>query len=154
MNNRTNHSAVISDDLAVIEEVFQSLGLSWKTFTRNKLPLLNLPEEIKEALLAGQIEYTKAKTIASVETPQARKKLLEEALDNQLTLREIQKRVAALKNPGEFQSLHSRLDSAYRHLKKSPAWSDPMQKAQLEKLLQDIENIINKNAQHEWRKRI
>jgi ParB family chromosome partitioning protein len=38
--------------------------MTWESFVNNRLPLLNLPQDITEALRQGQIAYTKAKAIA------------------------------------------------------------------------------------------
>jgi ParB family chromosome partitioning protein len=68
-------------ELAIIQSVFDSLGrMSWESFTSNRLPLLNLPVDILEALRAGRLEYTKAKEIAKLESESSRIELLEEAI--------------------------------------------------------------------------
>ncbi|MEP0884667.1 ParB/RepB/Spo0J family partition protein, partial [Trichocoleus sp. ST-U3] len=71
MNNEVvkkgNHSVVITKEVEIVQGVFERLGrMTWETFTRNRLPLLKLPQEVLEALQTGRIEYTKAKAIALV----------------------------------------------------------------------------------------
>ncbi len=51
----------------VIEQVFQGIGrLNAESFRTHRIPLLNLPQDILEALRQGKIEYTKAKAIARI----------------------------------------------------------------------------------------
>ncbi len=60
-----NANEAANPELVAIEAVFRDLGLmTWESFVNNRLPLLNLPQDITEALRQGQIAYTKAKAIA------------------------------------------------------------------------------------------
>jgi ParB family chromosome partitioning protein len=70
-----NESA--SPELVAIESVFRDLGLmTWESFVNNRLPLLNLPQDITEALRQGKIAYTKAKAIAQIKDDRQRAALL------------------------------------------------------------------------------
>ncbi|MDM7324915.1 MAG: chromosome partitioning protein ParB, partial [Thermus sp.] len=63
------------------------------------LPLLNLPEDLKEALLEGSIPYTAALELKMVKDPSLRQALLSEAKAG-LPLRELKARVReSLKRP-------------------------------------------------------
>jgi ParB family chromosome partitioning protein len=76
-----------------VEEVFQALGrMTWESFVRNRLPLLNLPEDLKEALEEGAIPYTAALELKKVGDEGLRKALLEEARAG-LSLRDLKARV-------------------------------------------------------------
>jgi ParB family chromosome partitioning protein len=90
MNNEVvkkgNHSVVITKEVEIVQGVFERLGrMTWETFTRNRLPLLKLPQEVLEALQTGRIEYTKAKAIALVKDETERQTLLEEAIAQSLS---------------------------------------------------------------------
>ncbi|BAY95749.1 hypothetical protein IQ278_39490 [Tolypothrix sp. LEGE 11397] len=51
-------------EMTVIEQVLASLvKMSWESYVKNWLPLLNLPKELLFVLEQGSIEYTKAKAI-------------------------------------------------------------------------------------------
>ena len=50
--------------------------MNWQSFVRNRLPRLNLLQEILSALREGKIAYTKAVVIAKVKDEQARASLL------------------------------------------------------------------------------
>ena len=76
-----------------MEEVFQALGrMTWESFVRTRLPLLGLPEDLKEALEAGAIPSTAALELKKVKDEALRRELLEEARAG-LSLRELKARV-------------------------------------------------------------
>ncbi|MGB7518721.1 MAG: ParB/RepB/Spo0J family partition protein, partial [Spirulinaceae cyanobacterium] len=89
-------NVVRSEKQQQIEEVFATLGkLSCESFRSHRLPLLNLPEEILEALRQGKIQYTKAKAIAKVKDEEQREALLTEVISEGLSLRQIKERIGA-----------------------------------------------------------
>lgn len=76
-----------------VEEIFRVLGrMTWESFVRTRLPLLTLPEDLKEALEEGAIPYTAALELKKVKDEALRKALLEEARAG-LSLRELKARV-------------------------------------------------------------
>ena len=76
-----------------VEELFRLLGrFSWESFVRARLPLLSLPEDLKEALEEGALPYTAALELKKVKEEALRKALLEEARAG-LSLRELRARV-------------------------------------------------------------
>jgi len=101
-----------------VEEVFKALGrMTWESFVRARLPLLNLPEDLKAALEEGAIPYTAALELKKVKDEGLRKALLEEARaglslrDLKARVREALKRDAPPSNPyGEVLRKLSRLD--------------------------------------------
>ena len=79
-----------------VEEVFRTLGrMDWQSFVRNRLPLLNLPPDLREALEDGSIPYTAALELKKVKDEEERRRLLEEAKAG-LSLRELKARVREL----------------------------------------------------------
>jgi ParB family chromosome partitioning protein len=131
-------------ELAIIQSVFDSLGrMSWESFTSNRLPLLNLPADILDALRAGRIEYTKAKEIAKLESESERQELLEEAIASSRSLSEIRERVKALKPPTEPLPFASRIETISKLVKKHQVWNDPNKRRKLETLLAKIEELIS-----------
>lgn len=132
-----------------IQAVFHGLGLmSWVSFTTHRLPLLNLPVEILSALHEGKIAYTKATAIARVKDEDLRLNLLKAAIAEHLSLTQIKEQIANLaKNDNasssniSYESLKSRMDTAYRLVKKSSIWSDPKKQKRLEKLLAELEAL-------------
>ncbi|MEM7556458.1 MAG: chromosome partitioning protein ParB, partial [Cyanobacteria bacterium P01_A01_bin.84] len=128
----------------IIEELFTSLGrMKWDSFVKNRLPLLKLPPDVLEVLRQGKLEYTKAKAIAKVKDDSARKKLLEIAIEENLSLNEIKQRIKALTQESlEPPSLKQLADDTFRRLKQSKVWDEPKKKAKIEKLLAQMEALM------------
>jgi ParB family transcriptional regulator, chromosome partitioning protein len=144
-NNESPQSNIASSELAMVEEVFNSLGLmNWSSFVKNRLPLLNLPEDLKLALRSGHIAYTKAKAIASLEDEESRTALLAEAIDQRLSLSQIKERIKSLgsASPDQPQEIPDRLKAVYQQVKKNRIWSDKKKRKQLETLLNKLEALI------------
>ena len=126
-----------------ISSLFESLGQNWYSFTCNRLPLLNLPEEILEALRQGQIEYTKAKAIARIKDEESRKQLLEAAIAKSLSLSKIRELIKDLRPIKQQSDLKSRFDLTYKKAKKAKKlWHDSKKQKQLESLLTKLEKLI------------
>ncbi len=145
-NNESGQSNIVQSELAIVEEVFKGLGLmNWESFVKNRLPLLNLPEDIKLVLREGQIAYTKAKAIASLKDEVQRAALLAEAIDKQLSLSQIKERIKELQSasPSQPKEIPDRLKAAYQQVKKTRIWEDKKKRRQLETLLNKLEALIS-----------
>lgn len=87
--------------LNVIDEIFLKVGrLNRESFRTNRLPLLNLPEDILRVLRQGELTYTKAKAIANLKVEE-RQKLIQEAIDENLSLSKIKERVQKLNSKAQ-----------------------------------------------------
>ena len=128
-----------------MQGIFESLGLmEFDSFISNRLPLLNLPEDILEALRQGKIAYTKAKAIASVKDETARTELLENAIANSLSLSQIRELIKELKPVKQQEPLKTRFATTYKQANKSKQlWQDPKKIKKLESLLAQLEKLIN-----------
>jgi ParB family chromosome partitioning protein len=139
---------VMAKQLSQVEKVFQGLGMSWKSFTTNRLLLLNLPEELLLALREGKIAYTSALAIARIKDEPLRKALLSETITEKLSLQEIKKRVKTINStpPEESkqQDLKKRLDKAFRRAQKVKAWDNPQKWQQIEEALDRLESLLEK----------
>ncbi len=125
-----------------VEKLFNSIGtMNWSSFVRNRLPLLKLPQEIREALQSGKIAYTKASVIARVKDELARSSLLSETIKNNLSLSQIKEKIEEVQPTSDKSSdpLSLRLKTAYKQINKSKVWSDPKKRQKLEKLLNQLE---------------
>ncbi len=148
-NDETHGSTPVNPDLKIVEEVFDGLGLmTWESFANNRLPLLNLPEDILEALRFGSLEYTKAKAIAQIQNLDERIAFLEQAIAQNWSLSEIKQRISEKKtsttNPqAESNDYKERFTAATTKLRKSRIWSDPKKRKQIEKLLAQLETLTN-----------
>ncbi len=127
-----------------IEQVFKVVGkLTPDSFRSNRLPLLNLPSNILEALRQGQIEYTKARIIAQLRDEEQRKELLEETIKANLSVIEIREGVKSLKLTQSKDTLAERVKSTYQRIKQAKVWENPKKRKNLEKLLEQIEKLID-----------
>ncbi|WP_341532357.1 ParB/RepB/Spo0J family partition protein (plasmid) [Nostoc sp. UHCC 0302] len=142
-------SSAENPDLKIVESVFDSLGLmTWESFANNRLPLLNLPVDILDALRDGSIEYTKAKAIAQIPQLNERVEFLEQAIANNWSLSEIRQRISEKKAAASTENTESnnykeRFTAATTKLRKSRIWSDPKKRKQIEKLLIQLETLTN-----------
>jgi ParB family chromosome partitioning protein len=143
MEGKVTHNVMRNFESEVIEEVFSGLGLmTWESFVKNRLPLLNLPEKIKAELQAGKIAYTKAKAIASIKDTKKQEEILEQAIKEGLSLSEIKEKIKALNPNTETPPLKTRMSQVYRRLQKAPVWTNPKKANRLEKLIKEIEKIL------------
>jgi ParB family chromosome partitioning protein len=125
-----NPNLSANPDLKIIEEVFTGLGtMTWESFVNNRLPLLNLPEDILNVLRSGQIAYTKAKAIAQIKEDSTRQTVLEKAVANSWSLSQIKEHIQTLSPTTPPPTpLKSRLDATIRQVKKARIWDDPQSK--------------------------
>jgi ParB family chromosome partitioning protein len=130
-----------------IVSVFSSLGFKWESFITSRLPLLKLPSEILDVLRQGRIEYTKALAISRIKDEISRQELLNQAIEQGLSLVQIRELIAVLhqsqSSKHDQNKLKIQVDTALRALKKSNVWSDPKKQKRLEKLMQEIESLIS-----------
>ena len=142
-------NVVREEDIEALNEIFTSVGrLTPESFRTHRLPLLNLPEDILEALRGGSLEYTKAKAIAQLKDAGQRQQLLEEAIEQGLSLSQIRERLKGLyesfvppEAPGA-EVLRKRGSKVSNLIKKSAALSDPQARKKLDKLLSEIEKLL------------
>ena len=132
-----------------IFEVFDKLGQNWYSFTCNRLPLLNLPEELLETLRAGQIAYTKAKLLAKIKDQATRQEMLKQAMVQGLSQRELQKLIQEKLSAREIEeelsppTHQARLSDLTSRLKKAKLWkSHPKAWKKVETKLKYIENLL------------
>jgi ParB family chromosome partitioning protein len=137
----------VSLQLEKIDSYLAELGrFSLESFRSSRLPLLNLPLNVLEALREGKLEYTKARTIARVKDERQRDVLLEEAIAEGLSLNEIKARVKESKADLEIEAtpervLVERLGELTKRLKKSKAWTDRKKHDRITKLLDELERL-------------
>ncbi|WP_235595996.1 ParB/RepB/Spo0J family partition protein [Mastigocoleus testarum] len=145
-NNQTDN-LIPTENIELINSIFAYIGrLSPESFRVNRLPLLNLPQEIQEALASGKIEYTKARAIAKLKIEDERKQLLIEAIENNLSLNDIQQRVKDIlaQNKGiTTPSLKEEYKKLSKQLGYSKVWNNPKKKKTLEKLLNQIRTLLD-----------
>ena len=144
VKGKVTQNVLGSQDGELVKTMFDSLGLmSWESFVSSRLPLLNLPDEVIEALRQGQIEYTKAQAIARLKDTQARQALLFEAIQENLSLKEILERIRLQRKPQEKpQSLKIIFKETSNRLQKAKFWDNPEKQQALEELLKQMQALL------------
>nr|WP_252973366.1 ParB/RepB/Spo0J family partition protein [Thermus thermophilus] len=135
------HNVMASPEAQRVEEVFQALGrMTWESFVQNRLPLLNLPEDLRATLEEGAIPYTAALELKKVKDEALRKALLEEVKAG-LSLRDLKARVrAALKKEKAPAAWYGDVIDA---LKKTDFSALPTEKrARVEALLAELKELL------------
>ncbi len=130
--------------LELIEAVFQMVGkMSWESFASHRLPLLNLPQSVLEALRAGKIEYTKARALARVKDPDALNSLLKQITTEQWSLNQIRAAVSETTQPVKAAGteLKQRFSQVSKTLKASTVWEDVDKHQRLEQLLDELQRL-------------
>ena len=139
------NTSIHKNALEVIESVFNSLGkLTISSFRTNRLPLLNLPSYLLEALQQGKIEYSKARAIGRVKDEKKAKLLLADALKDNLSRKEIEERVSLLnKNKKKVTRLQKRWDKTIKKINTSKVWQQTEKKKRLEEILSELDELLN-----------
>jgi ParB family transcriptional regulator, chromosome partitioning protein len=148
LRGRSANNVIGSEKIESIQAIFESLGLmELDSFLSNRLPLLNLPSDILEALRSGQIEYTKAKAIAQVKDESTRAELLKDAIASSLSLSKIKERINEVKPVKEKEELQNRFDTTVKEAKKAKQlWKDAKKRKKLESLLAQLEKLIESES--------
>ena len=124
-----------------VDGLFKTVGrLSRESFRTNRLPLLNLPEDVLAVLREGKLEYTKAKAIAKV-SAEHRQALLDQAIEEALSLSEIKKRI---KEIGNTHPTTHNLKEEFKAITriKSQAWNDASKRKKLENLIAEMRQLL------------
>ena len=142
---RLTHNVMGQPEVEIVKAVFTEVGVAWESFINNRLPLLNLPDDVLDALRDGQLAYTKAQAIARVKDVVQRSALLQEVTENNLSLSQIRERVKNLNvvvTENTEPTMKHQLEKACRSLVKSKLIHDPKKQKQLLKLLTQIESLL------------
>lgn len=140
-------NVIHTDQWQAITSIFQAVGrFTPESFRTNRLPLLNLPDDVLVCLQEGKLAYTKARAIARLKDPEQRQQLLQTAIAEDLSLVQIKEKAAAavpVAPKTEEPSLRQELDSVYKQFKKSKVWDDPSKQKRLRKLLSDLKALVD-----------
>lgn len=138
----------VKRQIDMIDDLFVKIGrLNRESFRTNRLPLLNLPDDVLQVLRQGELDYTKAKAIAKLDNEIDRRNLMELAITEQLTLRQIKEKIQEILEENQTLTRVNTSRDLYKEFKamtkiKSDAWKDESKKAQLETLLMQLRDIL------------
>lgn len=145
---KVTHNVMGNDQ--TVESLFRLLGkMSWQSFVQNRLPLLSLPQDLKQALEEGAIAYTVALELKKVKHPRLRRRLLEEAKAG-LSLRDVKAKVREVqsKPPSKPHWYHKAL-IRLRQVKLESLPEEKKNKAQ--ELIQELLNLLDSEVSP-WKK--
>jgi len=133
----------LTPEQTIVVEIFTVLGrMTWESFINNRLPLLNLPEDVLVTVRSGQIAYTKARALAQLKDQNTRKAVLEKAVTGNWSLEQIKAHVRTLKPKAEQSPLRQRFETTYQKAKKAKLWEDPNRQDRLKNLLEELELLL------------
>jgi len=145
-------NVVRSEDWATIEDVFEIAGrLSPESFRKHRLALLRLPDYVQTVLQQGKLHYTKVNELLKVKDSTQQQELLEFAITHNLSIDQIQERVKSLR-PVKAEKpmlLSQRLSVIPKQLKQAKVWEDPHKRKKLEKLLNEMERLLEQTGVNE-----
>ncbi|MBD2518153.1 ParB/RepB/Spo0J family partition protein [Nostoc sp. FACHB-973] len=136
---------VVRNQWEMVEKIFSVIGrLTPDSFRSHRLPLLNLPKDVLEILRQGQLEYTKARIIAQLKDEDQRHQLIVKTIEENLSVRDIKSYIQSVQPPKSSQPniLTNRMKEAYQRVKQAKVWEDPNKAKVLEKLLGQIEALL------------
>ncbi len=150
---QTTDNVVRSPQWQTLEAFFQELPgqINPESFRAHYLPLLNLPKDILNAIQQGKLEYTKARAIASIKDDKQRQQLLQLAVEQNLSIREIRAQIRLLKKVASeaqslsasgLMSLSERFDQLNKQIRKSKVCEDPKRSQQIQSLLDKVEKLL------------
>lgn len=145
--------------LPTVKSVFDGLNrMSWESFVTSRLSLLNLPADLRDAVMTNRIKYTKAQAIAKVKDDSQRRGVLERAIASGWSLKQIKEHVKSLmgekatpeREQKPMPKLTDRLDAINKHIKREQkkngrAWQNPQIQERLDALdalLTELETIF------------
>lgn len=135
----------VTRQIEEIDKVFVTVGrLNRESFRSNRLPLLNLPEDVLDVLRAGELEYTKAKVIAKLPDVKRRKDVMEQVIRERLSLADVKKLVGGLlgKQGNAVKSSDVRAELKSLAQIKSAAWEDERKQKKIKKLLAELRAVL------------
>ncbi len=151
-NEQHKDNSINSELALTLQFLFESLGLmTWESYTKNRLPLLNLYDDVTKALATGKIEYTKAKVINKVKDTATRKKILQQVITEKLSLEEVKSLIPEPKNKKketEFRIAKKRVADIGKRLNHK-IWKDNDKALKIDFLLTQLENLLENNSETE-----
>lgn len=146
---KVTHNVIGNDLIEQIKSIFEGLGYSCSSFIANRIPLLNLPPEILEALRAGKLAYTKAIAISRLREETDRKELLQKAIEENLSLNAIKEHIKTIKSSSpEKATPVQKIEQTVKQLKSSQLWkSNPEKWKRIESLLEEMESLISEESE-------
>ncbi|NJO43265.1 MAG: ParB/RepB/Spo0J family partition protein [Cyanobacteria bacterium RU_5_0] len=143
---RASYNVIGQPESDVVIKLLEGLNIKWRSFVLNQLPLLGLSPDVLEPIRQGKIEYTKALAISRLKDEEQRQEVLQEAIAQNLSIRDIRDRIKQISQPQEPapqpEDFVKRFSAVNRQLKKTKIWEDQQKRDRLETLLKEIETLV------------
>lgn len=126
-------------------EVFNAVGrFTAASFHTNRVPLLGLPSELIEAVRTGRLHYTKARKLARIDDSKIRKQLLKRAIEENLSLTDLEELIRDLRQrPEPRENLSATLRQVKRSLTPSRIERLSLEhKREVEELLRSLQMLL------------
>ena len=99
---RSPASAFSTRQKQVAQAMFRRLGrFTPSSFVSNRVPILDFPDTLLDAVRAGRLEFTKAQALARVEEDDVRDALLAEVVEEGMSLSQIRRRITELRQAND-----------------------------------------------------
>ncbi|WP_138504580.1 ParB/RepB/Spo0J family partition protein [Nostoc sp. PA-18-2419] len=142
----------VSRQIEQMEFILAGIGkFNAESFRTSRLPLLSLPADVMEVLRQGQLEFTKARTIARVKDQQQRADILSSAITQTLSLTQIKELIKQLESAQTTpaatpeKALSKRYTEIGKRLQQAKLWKDDKKRKKLERLLNDLEKLLDES---------
>jgi ParB family transcriptional regulator, chromosome partitioning protein len=137
--NGTEAGALLAEQAEAVLHIFARVGRgTWRNFLTNALPLLQLPEDVLEALRSDTLpSKTAAKLLARVPSTEQRVDLMLRSREGRWSTRRLEREINRLFGLGESaQRLSERLRAVAKHLEQYPhSWTE----IKVRRLIADLE---------------
>jgi ParB family transcriptional regulator, chromosome partitioning protein len=144
---RQSYNVIGQPESESVIQLLENLNIKWRSFVLNQLQLLRLPTAILDSIRLGKIEYTKALAIAKVKNENQQLQLLQDVIQENLSIREIRERVKIFNQPdaqiSESPDHKPKWSFVARQVSKSTIWNDPKKMKKLESLMNQVESLLN-----------
>lgn len=137
-----------------VQAVFRRVGrFGISSFVSNRLPILEFPTDVLNAVRSGQLEFTKAQAIARLKEPEAQRRLLADAINDNLTLSQIRRRITELRDRHNDMAAvvgvseeTQRLVSGTKRLlnRRRLAELDQVQSRRVAQLLEELQELLSR----------
>ena len=135
-----------------IEIILAGIGrFNAESFRTSRLPLLNLSSDVLEVLRQGQIQFTKARTIAQIKDERERGNVLSLAVTQNLSLSQIKTLIRQLQltdatpEAAVSKTLSNRYADIGKRLQQAQLWQNDKKRKKLERLLNDLEELLEES---------
>ena len=143
--------------IEIVQSLFEPFGITVRSFVVNRLPILELPETLLNAVRDGMIEPTKANFIAKIDDEQEQAELLQFVINENWSTAQIRNEVKTRQeitkadyNPKPYQettallsATSKQLTKVAKRLQKEGAIKDEQKLQKISKLSKELQELMN-----------